>query len=1289
MMNHSSAYKPVLPDNPKREDWRYFKRQFNNYLLIVEAGDEQKLPLLLNAVGRNGLDIYDGLPAPKDSFDTAISRFDTYFSSNSSLLLRRKTFYEARQGLHESVQEFACRLRRLIHECDFGESANTLLRDIFVTGIRNNHLGERLLAEDAQLLTFDSAIAKAEAFERARVERQSFNPNNSVSALSCSYNRTKLPKQASSQSPHGSCYRCGSKHHLANSEDCPAKKSSCRKCLKVGHYSKCCRNSKPIAAVSAGNPPNPDNDGRENILSIYASDSLPDMVRNVQLNGISTDILIDTGASVNIIPEGIIPLINMRPTTARVSAWGNFPVPVIGEITVTVNYNSQTLSDTFIVVKPNCPCMPLFSAKLCRNLGILSEIANIENANCSPMIEYYKTSGLFSGVGLLKNYSHKIELNPDIKPVQTPPRKLPPSIISEINTEINKLLSQGIIKKLDEPTEWSSALVVARKRDGQVRLCTDLRPLNKAVRVPHHPIPDVDELFARIDKSKFYTILDCTSAFHQISLDPDSQKLLTFLAPTGQYCWTRMPYGLKSAPEVWTSVLTNLLKDIPKVFVFYDDILIATNDETEHNHTLNRVFDVLLKNGITLNYEKCRILRNKIDFLGHTLNENGINPSASKIEAIKNVPLPKTKDQLRSFLGLANYIGQRFVPSFASLAAPLWQLFSKAKLSLTWDSRTTSAFLKLKNAICSCKGIAWFDHTKDVVIQSDASGDGIACCLLQAEIPVAFASRKLSDTEKRYSVIEKEFLAINFALLKFRRLILFKNIELQTDHKPILGLMDKPIDKLPIRIQKWMLQIQSFDINLKYIPGHENILSDSLSRNPVDSNEGQDDIEYTICNIFKAYDIDFKQIAEATRHDNKLQLLIQAINNEWTNTVKTELSAYFPIRQELSLIRCRPADPDSIIILKGHQVVVPCALQSSVLKMLHDGHLGVNKMKSLAQSSFYWPNFNRNIEQYVRQCAACTVFQTQADKAPLVTVADKCTFPYEVISVDITGPSEGALKGHTLLTIIDYYSRYPESYILRKCTASEIIDCLSQTFSRCGIPNRLVSDNGSQFRSQEFLDFIKDLKIEHSFSSNYFPAANGCIERFHSTLKSRLKRLFYDHDNVEFSVALNKVLFDMRRTPHSSTGETPFQLFFLRQMPTTISKLSIENVKIDCPKRNLTKEYYRYKARNVDYKPGDKIFYRKGAGNNFFNEGQIIEKVGRNSYKIMCREGYTRIYNQSNLKKRYIADTYAYDEADIAYDSVIAINESNDNGSSENVTHANTPRYNLRKKNIDPSVYKV
>ena len=283
---------PLLTD-PTAQDWIYFRDRFDDFLTFSEltaASEERKKALLLMTIGREGSDLLDGLPDPKVTYTECISRLNEYFGEKSSILLRRKVFFSSRQEVKETANAFACRLRRLASECAFGANRETLLRDIFVIGILNDRLGEKLLAEDENTLTFDLAIKKAEAFERARQERASSRP--AVALLKQSTRRSPFPPRAADQprppstspnfvpshregKPSRVCYRCGSSTHLANAKNCPARNSTCKSCSKQGHWKKMCKSSsskvRHVAEASSSSCTKASDSSGEDPLNIFAA----------------------------------------------------------------------------------------------------------------------------------------------------------------------------------------------------------------------------------------------------------------------------------------------------------------------------------------------------------------------------------------------------------------------------------------------------------------------------------------------------------------------------------------------------------------------------------------------------------------------------------------------------------------------------------------------------------------------------------------------------------------------------------------------------------------------------------------------------------------------------------------------------------------------------------------------------------------------------------------------------------------------------------------------------------
>lgn len=470
---------PLLPANPKNDDWKFFLRQFRNYLQIVKAEEVQKLPLLLNALGRDGTDIYDGLPDPKTTYNEVVARFDAHYSTRLSVLLKRKTFYESKQGCSEPALEFACRLRRTIKECEFSaDVAKSMLRDIFVCGIYSNALGERLLTEDAATLTFEAAITRAEAFERARSERQTVE-GRYVAQVKTTIQDKDTRMQARGQSSRSTvanqgqreCFRCKSLKHLANDASCPARRAICRKCNKTGHFEKVCK-TKTVRQIEASAV----TDGMftDNKFAVYSSDSQCLPMRSVQINDEWIECVVDTGAECNCISmHDVVGSVVIEPTNVKLSAWGSFSLKVLGIVNCCVQYKGKKVNAPFIVVDVAKSMRPLLSLSICQDLGIMQELVKpaivaplsvraIFN-NSEEIILKFTELGIFDGIGCVKDYVHKIALDPEVKPVSVPARRLPPAFQEEIERSLADMCEKGIIRKVDTPTEWCSALVVTKK----------------------------------------------------------------------------------------------------------------------------------------------------------------------------------------------------------------------------------------------------------------------------------------------------------------------------------------------------------------------------------------------------------------------------------------------------------------------------------------------------------------------------------------------------------------------------------------------------------------------------------------------------------------------------------------------------------------------------------------------------------------------------------------------------------------------------------------------------------
>ena len=427
----------------------------------------------------------------------------------------------------------------------------------------------------------------------------------------------------------------------------------------------------------------------------------------------------------------------------------------------------------------------------------------------------------------------RIELDPPY-PVRSKPYTLPYAKKEAVKQELDEMLRLGVIERSNSP--FNSPIVLIKKKSGQLRFCLDLRSLNKQVVFDAEPMPDMEDLFAKLGKAKYFSKLDLTKGYWQIPLGPEDKAKTAFSTPFGHFQWTVMPFGLKTAGAVFSRMMREVIQplEMEEVDNFMDDVLIATETIERHLECLEAVFKRLEEVSLTAKPSKCCLGFKEIEYLGFMVGRGVIKPVEDKMSKIKEAPVPSSKKQIKSFLGLAGFY-RKFVPNFSEIASPLTDATkSGAPVKVIWTAECAAAFQELKDRLSDYPVCVLPDFDLPFVLRTDASNTGLGAILVQdrgqGDHPISCASRKLTSAERNYSTIEKELLAIVWGIRKFDRYLYGRHFFLESDHLPL-----KHLDSLKSsnsRLMRWALQIQPYSFTFRSIPGKENVGADFLSRLP-------------------------------------------------------------------------------------------------------------------------------------------------------------------------------------------------------------------------------------------------------------------------------------------------------------------------------------------------------------------------------------------------------------------------------------------------------------------------
>ena len=866
-------------------------------------------------------------------------------------------------------------------------------------------------------------------------------------------------------------------------------------------------------------------------------------------------------------------------------------------------------------------------------------------------------------------YTDLVELKIDTgnaQPIKQKPYRTEYSNRPMVEKEVKDMLESGVIRPSSSP--WSSPIVMVKKKDGSNRFCVDFRKLNNVLVKNSYPLPNIEDMLLNLGKAKFYTCLDLKSGYWQIKIIEEDKQKTAFACHLGLFEFNKMPFGLASAPSVFSALMDKVLMGAAAYAMCYiDDIIIFSETFEDHMTHLEDILNRLKKAGLKVKVSKCDFLMSQVKYLGHVISSKGISPDPEKTKAIEKLNPPTSVKGVRSFVGMASYY-RRFIKDFANIARPLTKL-TKKNQPFVWTEECTEAFEILKQHLTNAPVLAYPDPALPYKLYTDASKEAIGAVLTQdqhgQERVIQYLSHQLSSGQQKWATIEQEAYAIVYSVNKLRHLLYGSKFTIHSDHKPLSTLFTTEMKNA--KVQRWAIMLSEYGGDIQYETGKtqkadmlsrvkENLEDDGLDLDAIhevvnsieihgiDSDEPQelgapefldDNEELVLDKGEKLLKADMPPISVLQHQDESLTEIMKGVED------KNEKYRDFVMYNNTLYHIATPVKHDSETRL---QLVIPVKLRENTLTELHDnfGHMGIDKTHYLLRSRYYWPGMYKDVAEHLDICDSCKVRKIKEQRAPMQE-AYIPQYPFQCIGIDTTGPFPESDYGNSyIIVLIDHFTGWPEAFAVSNKDAETVAQLLfEEIIARHGCPISITSDNGKEFCNHLVDKLTKNLNIHHIRTSPYHPQSNGKTERFNRFLKDALSKRIAENQK-DWDNHLSAILMAYRMSVHDSTEFSPFFMVYGRDpvlpmdtllgpkikyfgenyIPLQLERLNkafilarnrLEEVRADNKRR------YDEKASEHKFSIGDAVYYK----NHIIKKGQStsLSPKWRPYYRIVGQTG--------------------------------------------------------------------
>lgn len=1125
--------------------FRNWEKQAKLLIATYQLDDKSAKIMLGMRLKDKALEWFPSCPVHIElSVEELLSKMRKMYDHKESKLKLRKQFEER---VWKSEETFSSYYHEKIIMANRVPIEEEEIVEYLVDGISNMQLRNQ-----AKLQNFGSKFDLLTAFETIRLEEvksqsaREMKGQNKEQKEIRAFSKIAVTKEATKELPmkKARCYNCSKTGHI--SKDCrlpKREKGACFKCGEKGHTISECKNkveSEQVANVSTKF----DDEDFQEIVILKRNDT----VGNFE---IKVDALFDTGSPITFIKEKFIPKCFSK--TNNLNSYcgiNNSKLEMVGTITLDVMCDRLNAVGVQIYVVDN----NTMSASMIIGRDLIKKFnVNLTIVNKSERVEE-ELEILNINVGENDNISERLNINSEIayeektklvemfeKEYVQPERPIEPKVNAELTLRlfkvqpfhfsprrlsymekdclrklVDELLAKGIIKESD--SEYASPVILVPKKNGEFRLCIDYRTLNKYIAKDNYPIPVIEDQINVLKNKRYFSILDLKDGFYHIRMAEESMPYTAFVTPFGQFEFTKMPFGLKSAPTRFQKFVNEIVDSLIRsgdALVYIDDFLIATETIEHHLNILRQVFWLMVDNKLMLRVDKCKFLFTKIEYLGYSITSKGISPTDDGIKAIIEFPVPQSVRNVQSFLGMCSYF-RKFIEGFSVIAKPLYDLLKKDAIFKFTDIEL-NYFEKLKSKLIIAPVLAIYDPQDLTELHCDASSHGFGAVLVQRKRdhklhPIFYFSKRTTPSESKFHSFELEALAIIYALRRFRVYLFGIPFKILTDCNALkLTFQKKDINP---RISRWAMELQSFDYTVEHRPGDRMKHVDALSRS------------FSIC-IVEDNPFEYN-LSVCQSQDEKIKELCKELEqNE---------SPLFEMRNGL-IYRKR----------KDHLLFyVPRNMEKNVLFRYHDlmGHLGSDKTMEVISRNYWFPNLKFKIKEHIANCLKCVAYSPPSGKVEgKLHAIPKGNIPLDILHIDHLGPidKECMVKKYVFL-VVDAFSKFVRLYATKTTASKETIKALQDYFVSYSKPRIIISDRGSCFTSQEFKNFMDEQSVKHILIATGSPQSNGQVERVNRVLIPLLSKLVDKSEGQQWYKILHEAEYALNNSVSKATGETPCRL---------------------------------------------------------------------------------------------------------------------------------------------------